>query len=110
MGPVVEADAIQERFRTALENDLDTPPAVGAMDELATAIIAGAVAGRQVEAAQASLRRMSDWQSFHIRRNLLRRCRQSIAVAEYPSRLSSSHGTGSPFLTRCLKSGRPGRG
>jgi cysteinyl-tRNA synthetase len=41
-----------------LEDDLNTPAAVGAMDALASAIIAVAAAGRQVESAQAGLREM----------------------------------------------------
>jgi L-cysteine:1D-myo-inositol 2-amino-2-deoxy-alpha-D-glucopyranoside ligase len=55
----MDAGTFQERFTSALENDLDTPAAMAALDELAAAIIAGAAAGRQIDTAQASLRQMS---------------------------------------------------
>jgi cysteinyl-tRNA synthetase len=58
-GPAVDAAALQRRFTTALENDLDSTSAMTALDELAAAIIAGAAAGQHLDTAQASLRQMS---------------------------------------------------
>jgi L-cysteine:1D-myo-inositol 2-amino-2-deoxy-alpha-D-glucopyranoside ligase len=45
----------RERFRAALEDDFDTPAAIGVLSELADAILAGAEYGNDVRDAQAIL-------------------------------------------------------
>ncbi len=54
--PLVDPAAHADHFRTALDNDLDTPSSVSALTALATAIQQGAQRGQAVQSAQATLR------------------------------------------------------
>jgi L-cysteine:1D-myo-inositol 2-amino-2-deoxy-alpha-D-glucopyranoside ligase len=59
-GTPLESAAIVGRFRTAMDDDLDTPRAIAAARELADAIIAARADGRSIRDAQAALRDMVD--------------------------------------------------
>jgi cysteinyl-tRNA synthetase len=55
----VDPSSRQQAFMHALAHDLDTPTAPTILSNLAADIVEGARAGRDVQAAQAALRRMS---------------------------------------------------
>jgi len=58
-GQVLEATEAESAFRGAMADDLDTPSALTHVERLADRILDAARAGRRVEPAQASLRRLS---------------------------------------------------
>ena len=49
----------EEAFRAAMDDNLDTPSAIGALDDLAVQILLAALAGRDVSNAQTTLRTLS---------------------------------------------------
>ncbi len=55
-GPALDVQGMEEAFEQALDDDLDTPAAVAALEQLAGAIEAGAQEGLDVSTAQALLR------------------------------------------------------
>jgi L-cysteine:1D-myo-inositol 2-amino-2-deoxy-alpha-D-glucopyranoside ligase len=58
-GPEVDAESAVRAFEQALDNDLDTPNAISAMDMLAAIILDSMQAARPCANAQAALRRMA---------------------------------------------------
>lgn len=49
----------EEAFRAAMEDNLDSPSAIGVLDDLAVQILLAALAGRDVSSAQTTLRTLS---------------------------------------------------
>jgi L-cysteine:1D-myo-inositol 2-amino-2-deoxy-alpha-D-glucopyranoside ligase len=55
-GPALDVSAVQASFNKAMADDLDTPAAIGQLDQLAGEIIEAGQAGQNVRAAQTALR------------------------------------------------------
>jgi L-cysteine:1D-myo-inositol 2-amino-2-deoxy-alpha-D-glucopyranoside ligase len=51
-----DASPWEETFRAAMENNLDSPSAIGVLDDLAVQILLASLAGRDVSSAQTTLR------------------------------------------------------
>jgi L-cysteine:1D-myo-inositol 2-amino-2-deoxy-alpha-D-glucopyranoside ligase len=58
-GAVFSSEAWKSRFDQAMETDLDTPRAVGIVDDLAVRILVGAARGEDVRSAQDCLRELA---------------------------------------------------
>ncbi|GIK40939.1 MAG: cysteine--tRNA ligase [Chloroflexota bacterium] len=58
-GPALDVSMIQASFSEAMANDLDTPAAIGQLEQLAGEIIAAGQAGQNVQIAQTILRALS---------------------------------------------------
>jgi L-cysteine:1D-myo-inositol 2-amino-2-deoxy-alpha-D-glucopyranoside ligase len=56
---VLDVSAVQASFNEAMDDDLDTPAAVGQLEHLAGEILAASRAGQNVKSAQAALRGLS---------------------------------------------------
>ena len=58
-GPSFSADLLEAQFRTAMEDNLNAPKAVGILDELAIEVLLAAQGGQDVSPAQHTLRQLS---------------------------------------------------
>jgi L-cysteine:1D-myo-inositol 2-amino-2-deoxy-alpha-D-glucopyranoside ligase len=58
-GPALDVSAVQASFSEAMDDDLDTPVAIGQLEQLAGEIMEAAQAGQNVQTAQATLRTLS---------------------------------------------------
>ena len=59
-GAPLDATAARERFRAAMDDDLDTPAAVAALRALGREICDGQARGAEIAGAQATLRELAD--------------------------------------------------
>jgi L-cysteine:1D-myo-inositol 2-amino-2-deoxy-alpha-D-glucopyranoside ligase len=59
-GTAVDPEPFRQRFVAAMEDDLDTPQAIGVLRELAEAIVAGREAGRPISHARQELRTLAE--------------------------------------------------
>jgi L-cysteine:1D-myo-inositol 2-amino-2-deoxy-alpha-D-glucopyranoside ligase len=58
-GPSFSADLLETQFRAAMEDNLNSPKAVGILDELAIEVLLAAQGGQDVSPAQHTLRQLS---------------------------------------------------
>ncbi len=58
-GTELDADSSERAYRQALDDDLDSPRAVGILDELAVEVLLAARSGQNVQSAQQQIRSMS---------------------------------------------------
>jgi L-cysteine:1D-myo-inositol 2-amino-2-deoxy-alpha-D-glucopyranoside ligase len=57
--PALDLEPLKEEFMAAIGDDLDTPKAIGILNEMAKKLVAAAEAGHQIEDARTSLRTAS---------------------------------------------------
>lgn len=57
--PALDLEPMKEQFMAAIADDLDTPKAIGILNEMAKKLVAAAEAGHQIEDARTSLRTAS---------------------------------------------------
>ncbi|HXV42531.1 MAG TPA: cysteine--tRNA ligase [Anaerolineae bacterium] len=65
-GPALDLSSIQPSFTEAMDNDLDTPAALGQLDQLATNLITAAQAGQNVSTAQVMFRTLGRIFGLHL--------------------------------------------